>query len=259
MRSDDNQPSPRISVIIPTFNEERNIKHTLKAIANQIIDVPYEIIVADGQSTDNTVKIAEKFSKVLVSPKKGKTYQLNYAAKKARGWLIFFLDADTIVDTHFLQKIISKFNKDKELLACSARFKYFDGKKISFKIGTLNFSITSYFFQNIFVHAWYFFKSLFGYPELSGCNIVVKRRIFQEVGGFKQPPNSLGIDKVFSDSLLYYIKKINHGKIKTLNFLSVLTSGRHLTAKRSVQRIQQYHSQKDVYLNLAKKIGTKNS
>ncbi|MEJ2296517.1 MAG: glycosyltransferase, partial [Candidatus Lokiarchaeota archaeon] len=236
-----------ISVIIPTYNEERNIRKTLVAVSNQRISVPYEIIVVDGQSSDNTVKIAKEFATVLISPKKGKTFQLNYAAEKALGNLLFFLDADTIVDPHFLQKIYNKFKRDKTLLACSARFKYFDEKAIRFKIGSLKLTLTSYFFQNVFVHMWYFFKSLFGYPELSGCNITVRGEIFFKVGGFKQPPNSLGIDKVFSDSLLYFIKANNYGKIKTLNFTSVFTSGRHLTVKRSVKRIQQYHSQKDVY------------
>lgn len=250
---------PEISVIIPTFNEEKNIKNTLLAISDQKINVPYEVIVADGQSTDRTVKIAENFAKVLVSPKKGKTYQLNYAAENAKGGIFLFLDADTLINPHFLQYIFTKFKLDKTLLACSARFKYYDGRAITFKVGSRNLTLTSYFFQNVFVHMWYFFKSLFGYPELSGCNIAVKRKSFFEVGGFKQPPNSLGIDKVFSDSLLYYIKKSKHGKIKTLNYISVLTSGRHLTVKRSVQRIQQYHSQKDVYYNLAKKNTLKNS
>lgn len=244
----------KISVIIPTYNEEKNIRKTLIAVSNQRINVPYEIIVVDGQSSDNTVKVAKEFATVLISPKKGKTFQLNYAAEKALGNIFFFLDADTLIDPHFLLNIYTKFKKDKTLLACSARFKYFDGKAIRFKIGSLKLTITSYFFQNVFVHMWYFFKSLFGYPELSGCNITVRGDIFFKVGGFKQPPNSLGIDKVFSDSLLYFIKTTRYGKIKTFNFISVFTSGRNLTVQRSVKRIQQYHSQKELYYNLAKKM-----
>jgi len=245
---------PQITVIIPTYNEEKNIKNTLLAVNNQIIRIPYEIIVVDGNSNDDTLKIAKQFSQVLLSPKKGKSYQLNYAVKKARGSIILFLDADTLVDPYFLHKIYGIFKKHKNLLACSARFKYYNGKAINFKIGNKHFILTSYFFQNIFVHTWYFFKTLLGYPELSGCNIIVRKEIFLKAGGFKQPPNSLGIDKVFSDSLLYLIKKFKLGKIKTLNFVSVLTSGRHLSLERSIKRIKQYYSQKDIYYKLARQI-----
>ena len=246
--------TPKISVIIPTYNEEANIKETLIAVKKQQCDFPFEILVADGQSTDDTVSIAKKFAKVYISPQKGKTFQLNYVVPKSSGDLLLFLDADTLIDPLFLQKIYKIFTKDKNLFACSARFKYYDGKCLSFKLGSLKFTITSYFFHNINMHLYYFFKNLFGYPELSGCNIIVRKDIFLKAGGFKQPPNSLGIDKVFSDSLIYLIRKMKKGKIKTLNFISVLTSGRHLNMRRSLKRISQYHSEKDLYNELAKKV-----
>ena len=247
---------PKISVVIPTYNEEINLKTTLLAVKNQNCNFTYEIIVVDGQSTDNTVNIAKSFKnvQVYVSPQKGKVYQLNYAAPKTFGELILFLDADTLIEPFFLQKIVKILKRKKNLFACSARFSYYNGKALSFKIGSMRFIITSYFFFNIAVHLWYLFKTFLGYPELSGCNIIVRRDIFFEAGGFKQPPKSLGIDKVFSDSLLYLIKKLKKGKIKTLNFVSVLTDGRHLNFRRSLNRVSQYFSQKEIYYELAKKI-----
>ncbi|MBD3197309.1 MAG: glycosyltransferase [Candidatus Lokiarchaeota archaeon] len=245
---------PAISVIIPTYNEEKRIEKTLISVRNQNCKIPYEIIVVDGQSSDNTVEISEQYAKTYISPMKGKVSQLNYATPKTEGNLILFLDADTLISPDFLNYIYELFKKDESLYACSARFKYYDGIALNVSLGSKNFTLTNYFFQNIFVHTWYFFKTLYGYPELSGSNIVVRRDIFQKVGGFKKPPNSLGIDKVFSDSILFLIKKMNKGKIKTLNFLSVLTSGRHLTVERSIKRISQYTNQKEIYSNLATKI-----
>ena len=244
---------PKISVIIPTYNEESKIKETLIAVKNQKCDFPYEIIVADGQSSDNTISIAKKFGKVFISPKKGKSLQLNYVVPKTSGDLLVFLDADTLIDQYFLQKVYRIFEKHKNLFACSARVKYYNGKAISLKIGSHTFTITTYFFINFGMHLWYFFKTLLGYPELLGCNIIVRRDIFFKVGGFKQlPPNLLGVDKVFSDSLIYLRRKMKNGKIRTLNFVSVITSGRFLNARRSFGRITQYHSKKDIYYNLAK-------
>jgi len=244
---------PNITVIIPTYNEENNIENTLIAIKQQICDVSYEVVVVDGQSTDNTVSIAKNYGKVYISPIKGKAFQLNYAISKTSGDLLILLDADTIINPYFFQKIYKIFKTHKNLYACSARVNYHNGKAISFKLASQKFTITQFFFLNINMHIYYFLKSLLGYPELSGCNIIVRRDIFLKSGGFKSPPNSLGIDKVFSDSLIYLIRKMKRGKVRTLNFVSVITSGRYLTIKRSFNRINQYFSKKDIYYALAKK------
>jgi len=246
--------NPNISVIIPTYNEQNCIKNTLIAIKQQKCDIIYETIVVDGQSTDNTVSIAKNFvKKVYVSPKKGKAYQLNYAIPKTSGELLIFLDADTIINSDFFQKIYNIFKNRKNLYACSARVNYYNGKAISFKLASQKFIITQHILLNLNMHIFYLLKSLLGYPELAGCNMIVRRDIFMKTGGFKSPPNSLGIDKVFSDSLIYLTRKMKKGKVRTLNFVSVLTSGRSLTLKRSYKRINQYFSMKDIYYELAKK------
>ena len=243
----------RISVVIPTYNEEANIKETLISVKNQRCSVPYEIIVVDGYSSDKTVSIAKNYAKTYISPKKGKANQLNYIVPETSGDLLVFLDADTIIQPNFLQKIYKIFQRHKNLFACSARVKYYNGKSISFKLGSQRFTITMYFFLNLGMHIYYFCKSLLGFPELMGCNIIVRRDIFFKARGFRQlPSNLLGIDKVFSDSLIYLKRKVKRGKIKTLNFVYVFTSGRTLNARRSLRRIGDYHSKKDIYYNSAK-------
>ncbi|MBY8989631.1 MAG: glycosyltransferase family 2 protein [Candidatus Lokiarchaeota archaeon] len=243
----------RISVVIPTYNEEANIKETLISVKNQRCSVPYEIIVVDGHSSDETVSIAKNYAKTYISPKKGKANQLNYIVPETSGDLLVFLDADTIIEPNFLQKIYKIFQRHKNLFACSARVKYYNDKSISFKLGSQRFTITMYFFLNLGMHIYYFCKSLLGFPELMGCNIIVRRDIFFKARGFRQlPSNLLGIDKVFSDSLIYLKRKVKRGKIKTLNFVYVFTSGRTLNARRSLRRIKDYHSKKDIYYNSAK-------
>jgi len=244
---------PNISVIIPTYNEDKYIKDALIAVKQQKCDLTYEVIVVDGQSTDNTVPISENYAKVYNSPKKGKAFQLNYGISKTSGDLVIFLDADTVIPPDFFQRIYQIFKTRENLFACSTRVNYYNGKVISFKIASKRFIFTQYFILNFNMHVFYLLKSLLGYPELAGCNIIVRREILLKTGGFKSPPNSLGIDKVFSDSLIYLTRKMKKGKVRTLNFMSVLTSGRHLTIKRSYKRVNQYILQKDIYYELAKK------
>ncbi|MBY9018510.1 MAG: hypothetical protein KGD66_06740, partial [Candidatus Lokiarchaeota archaeon] len=80
-----------------------------------------------------------------------------------------------------------------------------------------------------------------------------------KAGGFKQlPQNLVGIDKVFSDSLIYLTRKMKKGKIRTLNFISVFTSGRRLSIHRGLERVSLYRLKKDVYYDLAKDNNWKN-
>ena len=96
-----------ISVIIPTYNEEANVKATIEKIwqydeANFI----KEVIITDGGSTDNTVAIAKtERVKIVISPKKGRAAQMNYGASFATGKILYFLHADTIPPRNFTKDI----------------------------------------------------------------------------------------------------------------------------------------------------------
>ena len=84
----------RLSVIVPTLNEEAVIAETLRrAIASL---APHEIIVADGCSSDGTVQRARPYANVLeMTLSRGAA--LNYAATIATGDVLIFLHADTVL------------------------------------------------------------------------------------------------------------------------------------------------------------------
>ena len=87
-------PSASISVVVPTLNEQEHLPATLTRVALAPGD---ELIVVDGGSTDNTVAIARQFtSYVLISPP-GRALQMNHGARQARGDVLLFLHADTLL------------------------------------------------------------------------------------------------------------------------------------------------------------------
>jgi rSAM/selenodomain-associated transferase 2 len=89
----------RISVIIPTLNEEACLPGTLLSVrALQ----PLEIIVVDGGSTDGTVASAQGADLVLAAPR-GRAVQMNHAARHARGELLLFLHADCFLEPGALE------------------------------------------------------------------------------------------------------------------------------------------------------------
>jgi dolichol-phosphate mannosyltransferase len=103
-----------ISVLIPTLNEEQNIKTTLKRVEMLFSNIKksFEIIIIDEKSSDKTIQIIKKCKKknvkIIISKKKlGLGYALDQGLAKAKGELILFLDADNSVENKYLSKIIT--------------------------------------------------------------------------------------------------------------------------------------------------------
>lgn len=95
--------SPFISIIIPTFNEEEKIGKLLEYLKQSCSEITYEIIIADGSSSDDTVFIAEQSTaKVIHCHKKGRAAQMNKGAEHAKGSILYFLHADTFPPPGFL-------------------------------------------------------------------------------------------------------------------------------------------------------------
>src|SRR5215210_6458382 len=100
-----------ISVIIPTYNEGAIIKDTIHLIRQQAVTSDLtEIIVADGQSTDNTVKLCSQAGvTVIVCNQKGRSAQMNAGAAIAKGDLLYFIHADCIPPKNFSSAIIAVY------------------------------------------------------------------------------------------------------------------------------------------------------
>ncbi len=84
----------KISVIIPTLNEEEGIERTLTSLQH-LRSSGHEIILSDGGSSDRTVEIAQPLVDQVVTSKTGRATQMNEGANKATGDILWFLHADT--------------------------------------------------------------------------------------------------------------------------------------------------------------------
>ncbi|VAW50873.1 hypothetical protein MNBD_GAMMA06-1786 [hydrothermal vent metagenome] len=99
-----------LSIIIPTLNEEKALPQTLDILFKQINTE--EVIVADGGSNDNTKKICAQFPGIIfINSNKGRSKQMNAAAKIAKGDTLLFLHADTHIPKHALHTINTQINK----------------------------------------------------------------------------------------------------------------------------------------------------
>jgi cellulose synthase/poly-beta-1,6-N-acetylglucosamine synthase-like glycosyltransferase len=105
---------PRITVIIPAFNEEAVIEHKVRAtLANGYPNALLDIIVASDGSTDRTNDIVRRLEgrrlRLLALPRGGKVAALNAAVAAARGEIVVFTDADVELEAGALAQLVSNF------------------------------------------------------------------------------------------------------------------------------------------------------
>lgn len=118
-----------ISFIIPTKNEEKVIEKTLKCL--EVYSGPHEIIIGDGNSSDRTIEIAQKYTNLIASHKGPNRPTIasgrNDGAALSHGEYLVFLDADIFIydiDLFFEQAQMC-FTKDPNLIAMTVRLQVF--------------------------------------------------------------------------------------------------------------------------------------
>lgn len=92
----------KVSVIVPTYNEERTLEAALEALLALPGDL--EVLVVDGGSDDRTPEILRGAGVAWLTGERGRALQMNLGASRARGDALLFLHADTRLprDAHSL-------------------------------------------------------------------------------------------------------------------------------------------------------------
>jgi glycosyltransferase involved in cell wall biosynthesis len=114
----------RSSVVIPALNEERYLGRLLSDIRRQSLR-PEEIIVVDAGSSDATVRIAERSPATRVLHGEPPVARgRNLGGYRAKGDLIFFLDADTRLPQSFFEDFVGEFERRGLDIACPRYLPY---------------------------------------------------------------------------------------------------------------------------------------
>jgi rSAM/selenodomain-associated transferase 2 len=93
----------RVTIVVPTLNEEAEIAGTIRALEE--LQGDKEILLADGGSTDRTVSIAEQLGVRVLHATRGRGPQMQAAAAEATGDILWFLHADTRPPAEALSEI----------------------------------------------------------------------------------------------------------------------------------------------------------
>lgn len=164
----------KLSVIIPTLNEEKFIHLSLES-AKKLN--PVDIIVVDGGSIDKTKEIAEKEGALVIESLRGRGIQLNRGALLAKGDILLFLHADAFITKG------EAINFERLIDGYGGGF-----FKLKFDNPSLSTSIVE-FFANLR-------SRLFQLPYGDQA-IFIRRDIFERLGSFKEYPFLEDLDFVW--------------------------------------------------------------
>ncbi len=187
----------KISIIIPVRNGGEIFKRCLRAIADSRPQ-PFEVIVADDGSMDDTAHVAAAFgARVITTPKPGSGPAVgrNISAQHATGDLLFFFDSDVEIKPDTLSRIAQIFENDSTL---TVLFGSYDDAP-----SDPNF-ISQY--KNLFHHYVHQQGAEEASTFWSGCG-VIRRDVFLECGGFSSRYTLPSIEDI---ELGYALKSRGH-------------------------------------------------
>lgn len=173
----------KISVVIPLYNKEKQIAHTLQSVFKQTFQ-DFEVVIVDDGSTDGSVSEVEKFSdsriRLIHQKNAGVAAARNRGIEEAKGDLIAFLDADDEWKPEYLatQYQLSQKYPDCNVFACNYEFRNTEGKVTPTIIRKLPFTGEDGILSN------YFEVASCSHPPLWTSAVMVKKQAIQAIGGF---------------------------------------------------------------------------
>lgn len=158
---------PTISVIVPTLNEAGSLASTIASLREAGLN---DILIVDGGSSDDTVRVAENLGcTVLEKVAGGRAGQMNRGAEKCGGEVLLFLHADTTLSARAAERLRSLVDDSPEIVG-GGFVRYFDSPSLFLKFTCWLAGIRS---------------RLFG-VFLGDQGIFVRRAFFEARGGFNE-------------------------------------------------------------------------
>ncbi|TVY11833.1 glycosyltransferase [Paenibacillus cremeus] len=178
--------TPLVSIVIPAHNQWRYTYACLKSIQRWTHDIPYEIVIADDVSTDQT-RFTPRWTHNIVHvrnrTKHGFVLNCNRAAGRARGKYIFFLNNDTRVTDGWLTNLTHLMEGDPQIGMAGSKFVYPSGKlQEAGGIVFVDGSAWNYGRLDDPEQAPYSYLKEVDY--VSGAGILIRADLWREIGGF---------------------------------------------------------------------------
>ncbi len=199
---------PKVSVVIPAYNEEKYIENSLFSLlkSEQKTNIDYEVVLVDNNSTDKTVELAQKFKsgmnlRIVHEQKVGRGAARAKGFNEAIGDIILSADADTIFYEDWIETLVSEIKID--VVAVTTPCKILDCSPI-----------TNLIFNILHPKIMFLYKLFLGHYWLSGFSFGISKSIYVKAGGFDTKLQTLeDLDLSFRVAKLGKIKFIKKAVI----------------------------------------------
>lgn len=220
---------PKVTVIVPCFNEENHIYHSIRSLLG--MNYPQNklsIFLIDDGSTDNTWKFIQKFEKypnikIFQKENGGKYTALNLGLEHTESDFVGCLDADSVVDKEALVRIMSYFEADPDAMAVVPSLVVDSPKGIIQNAQRVEYNMGIYL------------KKLFGFlgaiDVTPGPFTIFKKKVFIDLGPYKHAHNT-------EDMEIAYRMQTHRYKIDHCNDAYVYTKTPLTIKKLFVQRLR---------------------
>ena len=184
----DSVDSPKVSIIVPAFNQWNSTIRCMKSIRRTMIGVPCEIIIADDGSTDMTVRAGELFigARLLrYGENRGFLRNCNRAASEARGKYLYFLNNDTELRPGAIQALVSLLDRDPTVGIAGSKLVYPNGR-LQEAGGIIWADGSGWNFgkdQDPVLPAFNYLKDV---DYISGASLMIRRDLWKDIGGFDE-------------------------------------------------------------------------
>jgi len=134
--------TPRVSIIVVTYNAEKDIRNFLDSLFQNTPENDWELVLVENKSQDKTLEIIEKYLEIAEENKLSKIQLIksqknlgygggkNLGAKTAKGEILIFLNPDTLLGADWLAPIIAKFDSDEKTGIIGPKILYGDRETI---------------------------------------------------------------------------------------------------------------------------------
>jgi glycosyltransferase involved in cell wall biosynthesis len=218
----------KVSVVIPAYNEEKNIALTIEAVLAQ--DYPdFEIIVVDNASTDRTSEIVSKYPvKLVYESRKGLLSARECGRQAATGEIIANIDADCLPEKDWVSRGVAHF-AHPGVAAVTGPYDYHDGSRF-FRVGSLMTQKHAYFHLSRFLQSKHVKKGAI----LIGGNNMIRASALEKVGGYTTAIKFYGEDTDTASKIS------RQGKIVFDRKLHIKTSARRFKDEGTLHLMLKY-------------------
>ena len=164
--------SPRISVIIPSYDSGAFLRQALTSVLDQV-QRPYEVLVQDGGTTDATLDILRLFGDRVAwvsAPDDGQSDALNRALARATGDVVLWLNADDMLLPGAIASASAAFASDRDLAFAYGDFDIIDAAGVLVR----RYQSSEYSWNRVYARGCYIFSG----------SLFVRRQHLVTIGGW---------------------------------------------------------------------------